>query len=156
MFDSPDNMRLSRQYFSVLQLLRIADLWIDENVAEWERFKRTMIDRIKETKREYQDNYKPLQSFDEQVDKVNQLLHMQAKQLKERIARKTEDVKSLRDGLFNATSLREAMKGMALNRAIYVFTAVTIVYTPLGFMTVSENTWMQHHFFPPILYRYHI
>lgn len=30
------------------------------------------------------------------------------------------------------------MKGMALNRAIYVFTAVTIIYTPLGFMTVGK------------------
>lgn len=38
--------------------------------------------------------------------------------------------------LFNATSLREAVKGMALNRAIYVFTAVTIIYTPLGFIAV--------------------
>lgn len=31
------------------------------------------------------------------------------------------------------------MKGMALNRAIYVFTVVTIVYTPLGFMAVSTS-----------------
>lgn len=38
--------------------------------------------------------------------------------------------------LFNATSLREAVKGMALNRAIYVSTAVTIIYTPLGFIAV--------------------
>lgn len=32
------------------------------------------------------------------------------------------------------------MKGMALNRAIYVFTAVTVIYTPLGFMAVSTST----------------
>lgn len=28
------------------------------------------------------------------------------------------------------------MKGIALNRAIYIFTIVTIVYTPLGFVAV--------------------
>lgn len=28
------------------------------------------------------------------------------------------------------------MKGMALNRAIYLFTAVTIIYAPLSFLTV--------------------
>lgn len=38
--------------------------------------------------------------------------------------------------LFSATSLREATKGIALNRAIYVFTAVTVIYTPLGFVSV--------------------
>lgn len=40
--------------------------------------------------------------------------------------------------LFNATSLKEAMSGMQLNRAIYMFTAVTIIYTPLSFIAVSE------------------
>lgn len=41
--------------------------------------------------------------------------------------------------LFNATSLREATKGMALNKAIYVFTVVTVAYTPIGFLAVSNN-----------------
>lgn len=44
--------------------------------------------------------------------------------------------------LFNATSLREARKGMALNRAIYVFTVVTVIYTPLGFLAVSPTSHM--------------
>lgn len=39
-----------------------------------------------------------------------------------RVTNKTEEVKSLRDGVFNATSLREASKGIELNRAAYVFT----------------------------------
>lgn len=38
--------------------------------------------------------------------------------------------------MFNATSLREASKGIALNRAIYVFTVVTVLYTPIGFLAV--------------------
>lgn len=40
--------------------------------------------------------------------------------------------------LFNATSLKEAMRGMELNRAIYMFTAVTVIYTPLSFIAVSK------------------
>ncbi|KAI1801305.1 hypothetical protein F4811DRAFT_564118 [Daldinia bambusicola] len=59
--------------------------------------------------------------------------------LKIRIERNANEVKSLRDGPFNATSLREADKAMAINRAIYVFTVVTIIYTPLGFMAVILN-----------------
>lgn len=44
-----------------------------------------------------------------------------------------------RPQLFNATNLKEAAKAMVLNRAIYVFTAVTIAYTPAGFMAVSAH-----------------
>lgn len=36
--------------------------------------------------------------------------------------------------LFNATSLREATKGIELNRAVYVFTVVTVIYTPISFL----------------------
>lgn len=38
--------------------------------------------------------------------------------------------------MFNATSLRETNNGMALNRSVYVLTAFTILYTPIGFMAV--------------------
>nr|RBQ94021.1 hypothetical protein FVER53263_10005 [Fusarium verticillioides] len=36
--------------------------------------------------------------------------------------------------LFNATSLRESTKAMALNQAIYVFTVVTVLFTPVSFL----------------------
>ncbi|TDZ24742.1 hypothetical protein Cob_v002413 [Colletotrichum orbiculare MAFF 240422] len=45
-----------------------------------------------------------------------------------------EDIKGLQDGLFNASSLRETNNGMLMSRAVYAFTIVTIIYTPLGFM----------------------
>ncbi|KAH6840599.1 hypothetical protein B0I37DRAFT_437920 [Chaetomium sp. MPI-CAGE-AT-0009] len=47
-----------------------------------------------------------------------------------RIAEKTEEIKSLRDGLFNATSLREAARSTTMNRYVIVFTVVTVLYLP--------------------------
>jgi hypothetical protein len=57
-----------------------------------------------------------------------------ASAVQRRIRKKTEEINSLRDGLFNATSLRESTKGMALNQAIYVFTVVTVLFTPVSFL----------------------
>ncbi|KAJ5293849.1 hypothetical protein N7508_008670 [Penicillium antarcticum] len=60
----------------------------------------------------------------------------------DRIERKVEEVKSLRDGLFNATSVREASKGTSLaemsgrqNQYILVFTIATVFYLPMSFVT---------------------
>ncbi|KAI1052778.1 hypothetical protein LB505_013643 [Fusarium chuoi] len=41
--------------------------------------------------------------------------------------------------LFNATSLRESTKAMALNQAIYVFTVVTVLFTPVSFLAVRDS-----------------
>ncbi|KAF0641055.1 hypothetical protein FPSE5266_06821 [Fusarium pseudograminearum] len=54
-----------------------------------------------------------------------------------RLRKKKEEINSLRDGLFNATSLRESTKAMALNQAIYVFTVVTVLFTPVSFLATS-------------------
>ncbi|KAK4034311.1 hypothetical protein C8A01DRAFT_18865 [Parachaetomium inaequale] len=56
------------------------------------------------------------------------------------IAAKTEEIKSLRDGLFNATSLREASRSTTINRYIIVFTIFTVLYLPLGFTTALFGT----------------
>lgn len=37
----------------------------------------------------------------------------------------------------NATSLKEARKSTRLNQYVLIFTIVTIIYLPLGFVTVS-------------------
>lgn len=156
MFDDSSSMELSKQYFTVLRLLGIARQRIDENLAEWNKFCGTM-----------QDTEGSLKCWEIQQEKVAQSLEIQTEQLRDRIDRMTTEVESLRDGvrhtlvspnhsltstlptfkpankrrfqLFNATNLKEAAKGMALNRAIYVFTAITIAYTPAGFMAVSTH-----------------
>ncbi|KAI1119853.1 hypothetical protein F5Y10DRAFT_273656 [Nemania abortiva] len=59
-----------------------------------------------------------------------------------RILQKTEEVKSLRDGLFNATSLREAnlssreaQRSALMARYVLIFTVVTILYLPPSFIS---------------------
>ncbi|KAI4591600.1 hypothetical protein KJ359_012784 [Pestalotiopsis sp. 9143b] len=67
-------------------------------------------------------------------DKVETFFHGRVNSLKLRIERKKDEVESLRSGLFNASSLREALKAKTLNLLIGVFTVVTVIYTPLGFL----------------------
>lgn len=179
-------MDLSKQYFTTLQLLRIARQQIENNLVGWEELRElpaneraqdrlhrpsSIHDRVLSTLDKFVLSEGGVQVFkvwEEQRDRVTQLFKTRAKHLTERIDQKTKEVESLRDGvctfqtsllnscppmlsvsmhfgfltllqqLFNATSLREAMKGMALNRAIYLFTAVTIIFTPLSFLTVSK------------------
>lgn len=158
MFDNSSSMELSKQYFTVLRLLGIARQRIDENLVEWKKFCGTM-----------QGGEEALKCWETQQEKVSQSLKTQTEQLRDRIDRMTTETESLRDGvrhtlasptrsppsqlptfkyasankrrsqLFNATNLKEAAKGMVLNRAIYVFTAITIAYTPAGFMAVSTH-----------------
>lgn len=101
MFDNSNSMRLSRQYFTVLQILRIARQWIDANASEWKQFEQGILQYISilgvlpgVTPGSW-DHDLPLH-----LEKVTQLLSSQTRQLQERIDQKTEDVKSLRDGVY--------------------------------------------------------
>ncbi|KAK0652517.1 hypothetical protein B0T16DRAFT_387769 [Cercophora newfieldiana] len=62
------------------------------------------------------------------------------KQLLQRVTEKTEEVKSLRDGLFNATSLREASRSTTMNRYVIVFTIVTVLYLPPSLIAAVFGT----------------
>ncbi|KAK0739448.1 hypothetical protein B0T21DRAFT_284230 [Apiosordaria backusii] len=73
-------------------------------------------------------------TFDARVATLNRL-----------ITAKTSEIERLRDGVCNllllsgfccnATTLSEASKSTSMNRHIIIFTAVTILYLPLGFVT---------------------
>ncbi|PMD38647.1 hypothetical protein L207DRAFT_42246 [Hyaloscypha variabilis F] len=52
-----------------------------------------------------------------------------------RLSDKTAEVTSLRDGLFNATSLREASRATTMNRYVIIFTIVTVLYLPPSFIS---------------------
>ncbi|KAI0410808.1 hypothetical protein F5X98DRAFT_358738 [Xylaria grammica] len=126
MFD--DSFKLSRTYFGILQLLRIIDDWVESTVLD-----------LKELRRQYtltRESATPddVNNLESNWKTVLEIAEGKAETIRNRVIRKTEDIKSLRDGLFNATSLREATKAIALNRAIYVFTIITVIYTPLGFL----------------------
>ncbi|KAI1110864.1 hypothetical protein F5Y14DRAFT_465126 [Nemania sp. NC0429] len=141
MFDG--SFERSKLYFRILQILRIFAERIEEmreDIASlspanpaFEPYRTYLLALLgdeattphaKQDLRALEDNWKIISRFHDEAEKL----------LLQRIATKTEGIKTLRDGLFNATALREATKGMALNRAIYVFTVVTVIYTPVGFL----------------------
>ncbi|KAJ4317633.1 hypothetical protein N0V84_007232 [Fusarium piperis] len=125
MFDK--SFTRSKDYFVALQLLRIMDEWINEARSSIEALRdSSAIKRSIFCVEEAEDN------FDAAIKKMNQ----RATRLQNRVRKKSEQINSLRDGLFNATSLREATKAMALNQAIYIFTVVTVLFTPLSFLAV--------------------
>ncbi|OTA98173.1 hypothetical protein M426DRAFT_326201 [Hypoxylon sp. CI-4A] len=60
--------------------------------------------------------------------------------LERRIKAKTEDITSLRDALFNASSLLEASRATQMNRYVIVFTIVTVIFLPPSFVATLFGT----------------
>lgn len=98
-------MTLSKQYFTVLQLLRTARQQIDLNLAAWDEFCGTSQEGQLLFEKEWfvlnktGGNEESLKSWETQQNKVTQHLRIQTESLRGRIDRKTEEVKSLRDGV---------------------------------------------------------
>ncbi|KAI1735430.1 hypothetical protein F4680DRAFT_304494 [Xylaria scruposa] len=130
----------SRLYVTVLHVLRIFGEYIrtvsddlrslDDIFLEDDRF--PMPDMRPEELRIMRSNWKSIKEFQNRAEE----------NLLGRISQKTEEVKSLRDGLFNATSLREAnlssreaRRSAVMGRYILVFTIVTIMYLPPSFVS---------------------
>ncbi|PCD32209.1 hypothetical protein FGRA07_09461 [Fusarium graminearum] len=123
MFDKSFNR--SRDYFVALQLLRIMDEWINEAVSS--------IQQLREDTNFMHPGFSTFEIKDN-LDAVDRYMKEKADPVQKRLQKKKEEINSLRDGLFNATSLRESTKAMALNQAIYVFTVVTVLFTPVSFL----------------------
>ncbi|KAK2927018.1 Mg2 transporter protein, CorA-like/Zinc transport protein ZntB [Fusarium oxysporum f. sp. vasinfectum] len=115
----------SKDYFVALQLLRIVDEWLDEVAPSVKELQKDPYLRFTSIcAAESVDNFNAaIRSIDERTAVIQK-----------RVRKKVEEINSLRDGLFNATSLRESTKAMALNQAIYVFTVVTVLFTPVSFL----------------------
>ncbi|KAH8897647.1 hypothetical protein GQ53DRAFT_817930 [Thozetella sp. PMI_491] len=125
-----DNSHLDRShlYFETLQILRVMTEWVHGSLED-----------LLETKHWWESAriFRPNQELDEVSIRSNWdvLVTRQrelARQILERVDRKTEDVKTLRDGLFNATSVREAGKSGKIGQYIFVFTVATVLYLPLS------------------------
>ncbi|KAK7745091.1 hypothetical protein SLS62_009955 [Diatrype stigma] len=140
MFDS--SFARTRLYFTVLQALRIFSEWIQESERALQQL-RSNFDKVVHSATK-QRNSRDEWGFDgvpppfkREIDEMwNGLLayhSSSAKCLLGRIEKKNEEIKSFRDGLFNATSVREASRATVLNQYILVFTFVTIFYLPLSY-----------------------
>ncbi|KAI0514641.1 hypothetical protein F5B22DRAFT_225808 [Xylaria bambusicola] len=131
MFD--DNFERSRLYFTILQVLRMFNECIstvsDDLRALDELF-------LKQTDFPMQDMREDeLEIMRSNWETVKKTQEEAAKALLNRILFKTEEVKSLRDGLFNASALREANKSSTMGRYVLIFTIVTVLFLPPSFVS---------------------
>ncbi|KAM7208191.1 hypothetical protein V8F20_001471 [Naviculisporaceae sp. PSN 640] len=130
MFDN--SFQKSRVYFQALQALRI----FSESIQETGRHLHLLSAHLESSPRQWlgdeniQNNWKIVTSF--QAEAEERLLR--------RIGEKTEEIKSLRDGLFNATSLLEASRSTTMNRYVIIFTIVTVIYLPPSFVATVFGT----------------
>ncbi|KAK7941393.1 uncharacterized protein PG986_013780 [Apiospora aurea] len=131
MFESSSNSKFeqSETYFFVIELLRIASDWITEAVADLDALW-VWTDRIDCGHEEI------TASIESKWREIIDVAKKHEPELLARIEKKRLEVNSLRDGLFNATSVRESTKGTHINECILVFTVMTVLYLPLGFLAV--------------------
>ncbi|RSL61196.1 hypothetical protein CEP53_005217 [Fusarium sp. AF-6] len=116
----------SKDYFVAIQLLRIMDEWLDELLQS--------IDDLRDMPAWSRVMFHVNAAAEYNIDSATKGMKERVIRFQNRVRKKSEEIKSLRDGLFNATSLREATKTMALNQAIYIFTVVTVLFTPVSFL----------------------
>ncbi|KAL2820558.1 hypothetical protein BDW59DRAFT_164598 [Aspergillus cavernicola] len=131
----------SDQYFAVLQVLRICTEWIEGTLRDLKELCQEIEAGLLDT--ELEIPAPDQEGLNAIITAVIADSEMRFRPLLERIERKVADVKGLRDGLFNATSVREASKGTSLARNsgrqnryhVLVFTVATVFYLPMGFVT---------------------
>ncbi|KAI6093096.1 hypothetical protein F4821DRAFT_253073 [Hypoxylon rubiginosum] len=143
MYDN-EQLERSRFYFTLLQLLRIFSEWIANDMASsklaFEKHNAvTLSDMIFfglwNDYIETSDIVNAINIIKRNWHVVLALHEKEGQALLDRIARDIQTVESLRDGLFNAQSVREALKGTKLNRFLFVFTVVTIIFLPPSFVS---------------------
>ncbi|KAI0451715.1 hypothetical protein F5B21DRAFT_364515 [Xylaria acuta] len=138
MFDN--DFERSKLYVTILQVLRIFSEFIgtvsddlrllDDLFLKNDNF--PMPDMRPDELRIMRSNWESVKEFQKQTEE----------RLLGRISQKMEEVKSLRDGLFNATSLREAnlssreaQRSALIGRCVLIFTVVTVLYLPPSFIS---------------------
>ncbi|KAJ0414195.1 hypothetical protein BJY00DRAFT_295514 [Aspergillus carlsbadensis] len=147
MFDG--DFSKSDQYFAVLQTLHMCTDWITGTLRDLKELCQRLESVVEHPPGITRVDKEALVTLCEAVIADSEL-HFHP--LLDRIERKVEEVKSLRDGLFNATSVKEASKGIRLaensrrqNRYVLVFTVATVFYLPMGFVT----SFFGMHLFDP-------
>ncbi|KAI1452189.1 hypothetical protein F4805DRAFT_471046 [Annulohypoxylon moriforme] len=142
MFDS--TFERSKLYFTVLQILRVFSEWIQESERELQQLRRDFDVNIQSTtarRGSIASNHGTappamfMKEIDEAWEELIALHNSSSKSLLDRIEKKEMEIKSFRDGLFSATSVREASRATALNQYILVFTMVTIFFLPLSYVS---------------------
>ncbi|KAK4194015.1 hypothetical protein QBC40DRAFT_155260, partial [Triangularia verruculosa] len=131
-----DNDQLSRSefYFSLLQLLRQFKVSIDESLSDVAKLIAESTEHLKIRADILTVSSREVSIIKENWEIVLKKARKEGTQFIDRITNKIEEVESLRDGLFNAQSVREAVRGTQINTFLLVFTVVTIIYLPPTFV----------------------
>ncbi|WQF79390.1 hypothetical protein CDEST_04404 [Colletotrichum destructivum] len=130
MFDR--SFRLSKKYFSLLQFLKLASKSVEEPTFNFEASHRHFLEIVTSAAQHVHDE--EWNGVKDRWNHVATSVGVATRRIQDRIEHLIEEVKTHQESMFNATSLRETNNGMALNRSVYVLTAVTILYAPVGFM----------------------
>ncbi|KAL1864153.1 hypothetical protein VTK73DRAFT_6151 [Phialemonium thermophilum] len=148
-----DSLQRSKVYFAALQALRIFRDKINEMrtcldgarrdfsrafsvflLLSNEEFERRSESEAKtalgQSFTDLQENWSIISDFHTKHEKA----------LLDRIAAKMNEIKSLQDGLYNATAVREASRSTQMNRYVVVFTIVTVLYLPPSFIATVFGT----------------
>ncbi|KAI0968745.1 hypothetical protein F4678DRAFT_464363 [Xylaria arbuscula] len=153
MFDD-DDFRRSKQYLTILQTLRIFGEYIGALSDELHELDELFLKEPDFPMRQMSPD--ELQVLRSNWDLVKETQKRAEGRLMNRISNKTEEVKSLRDGLFNASSLQEAKesseiakqsaqmanesaqmakRSSIMSRYVLIFTVVTVLYLPPSFIS---------------------
>ncbi|KAK3682827.1 hypothetical protein B0T22DRAFT_295141 [Podospora appendiculata] len=129
----------SENYFLILQLLRIFANWVQDTLEGFKELESICIRTISD-EAAFRDRWRKPKTAGMVIIKANWKavrLHQDlcGSRLLNRISRKTEEMTSLRDGLFNAQSVKETTKGTQMNQYLMVFTIATILYLPPSFIS---------------------
>ncbi|KAK2762375.1 hypothetical protein CKAH01_16211 [Colletotrichum kahawae] len=141
MYDS--DLKKTRTYFKVLQTLRIFSDIIEAAEVDFEwysgfcsggRFQEVRGRSFREEELVINHNWATLKAFHQE----------KGKKLLFKISAMRKEIESLRDGLFNAQSVREAQKSRELNKIMMVFTIVTILFLPPTFVVTFFGVEVFH------------
>ncbi|OBR11579.1 hypothetical protein CH63R_03875 [Colletotrichum higginsianum IMI 349063] len=147
MFDR--SFKLSKKYFSLLQFLKIASKSVEEPASNFGASHRHFLEIVASAAQNIHD-----EEWDGVKDRWNHVatsVGEATRRIQDRIEHLIEEVKTHQESMFNATSLRETNNGMALNRSVYVLTAVTILYAPVGFMAQDTKVVLKTFWALPFL-----
>ncbi|KAJ5109980.1 hypothetical protein N7532_002625 [Penicillium argentinense] len=99
MFDA--SFRVSEKYFSVLQMLRIFQNWIDDTQKEFAGLKFNFLQQAWSIRQGSCEKYPDvdMESIEKLADQVKERLDILAESLGDRIEKKKSEVESLRDGV---------------------------------------------------------
>ncbi|KAI1318210.1 hypothetical protein F5Y16DRAFT_392142 [Xylariaceae sp. FL0255] len=132
-----DNNKLERSelYFGLLHLFRIFSSYINDSMTDFKRMVAMSRDAIHHSpSKDAQEIMR--KNWDAVADRQKRL----GEELLGRINNRIAEIESLRDGLFNAQSVRETLRSAQLNRYLFVFTVFTILYLPPSFVATLYAT----------------